>query len=116
MTMKGNTRRIQTTAIHAGITPNFIIGAIVEPISQCSVYAQTSPGEFSYDYGRSMNPNYYALEEALAALEGAKYATVASSGVGAMTMIITLVKAGDTVIIPTDLYGGTYRLFVQIFG
>jgi cystathionine beta-lyase/cystathionine gamma-synthase len=111
-----SSKKLDTIAIHAGTSPNPVTGAIVDPISQCSVYAQKSPGEYSFDYGRSMNPNYYPLEEALAALEGAKYATVASSGVGAMTMIITLVKAGDTVIIPTDLYGGTYRLFVQLFG
>lgn len=114
--MKVSKSRMHTLAIHAGVRPNPVTGAIVEPISQCSVYAQESPGEFSFDYGRSMNPNYYPLEEALAALEGAQFATVASSGVGAMSMIITLVKSGDTVIIPTDLYGGTYRLFVQLFG
>ncbi len=114
--MKHKSRNLQTLAIHAGTSPNEITGAIVEPIAQCSVYAQKSPGEFSYDYGRSMNPNYYPLEDALAALEDAKYATVASSGVGAITLITTLVKAGDTVIIPTDLYGGTYRIFVQLFG
>jgi cystathionine beta-lyase/cystathionine gamma-synthase len=105
-----------TKAIHAGVTPNPITGAIIDPISQCSVYAQEFPGEVKFDYGRSMNPNFYPLEIALAALEDAKHATVVSSGVGAMTAIITLVKAGDKVLIPTDLYGGTYRLYVQIFG
>ncbi len=105
-----------TRAIHAGVSPNKITGAIVDPISQCSVYAQPYPGEFKYDYGRSMNPNFYPLEEALAALEGAKYAAVVSSGVAAMTAIITLAKAGDTVLLPKDLYGGTYRLYVQVFG
>ncbi len=116
MKNKSQSTKVNTLAIHAGISPNPHTGAIVDPISQCSVYAQSYPGEFKYDYGRSMNPNYYPLEEALAALEGAKYATVTSSGVGAMSTIITLVKAGDTVILPTDLYGGTYRLFVQLFG
>jgi cystathionine beta-lyase/cystathionine gamma-synthase len=104
-----------TKAIHAGLLPNALTGAIIEPIYQCSVYAQSNPGEFKYDYGRSMNPNYYPLEEALAALEYGKYATVVSSGVGAMTAVITLLKAGDTVIMPTDVYGGTYRLFKQMF-
>lgn len=105
-----------TRALHAGVHPNELTGAIVEPISQCSVYAQKYPGEFRYDYGRSMNPNFYPLEEALAALEFAEHATVVSSGVAAMTAIITLAKAGDTVLLPTDLYGGTYRLYVQLFG
>ena len=105
-----------TRAVHAGNKPNKLTGAIVEPISQCSVYAQDYPGEVKFDYGRSMNPNFYALETALAALEYAEHATVVSSGVGAMAAVITLVKAGDTVLLPTDLYGGTYRLYVQVFG
>lgn len=114
--MKDKNSNYATKAIHAGSKPNPLTGAIVEPISQCSVYAQEYPGEYKYDYGRSMNPNFYPLEEALAALENAEYATVVSSGVAAMTAIITLVKAGDTVLLPTDLYGGTYRLYVEVFG
>jgi cystathionine beta-lyase/cystathionine gamma-synthase len=61
-----------TKAIHAGVTPNPITGAIIDPISQCSVYAQEFPGEVKFDYGRSMNPNFYPLEIALAALEDAR--------------------------------------------
>jgi cystathionine beta-lyase/cystathionine gamma-synthase len=104
-----------TKAVHAGQRPNPLTGAVVEPISQCSVYAQSSPGEFKYDYGRSMNPNFYPLEEALAALEHAQHATVVSSGVATMTALMVLLKAGDRVLIPTDLYGGTYRIFKQIY-
>jgi cystathionine beta-lyase/cystathionine gamma-synthase len=106
---------LYTKAVHAGQRPNPLTGAVVEPISQCSVYAQSSPGEFKYDYGRSMNPNFYPLEEALAALEYAQYATVVSSGVATMTALMTLMKSGDHVLIPTDLYGGTYRIFKQVF-
>ena len=115
--MESNNRHGRATrAIHAGASPNALTGAIVDPIHQCSVYAQAYPGQFKYDYGRSMNPNFFPLEEALAALEDAKHATVVSSGVAAMTAIITLAKAGDTVLLPRDLYGGTYRLYVQLFG
>ncbi len=104
-----------TFAVHAGQKPDERTGAVVTPIYQSSVYAQPSPGDFKYDYGRSMNPNYYPLEEALAALEYGKYATVVSSGVGTMTAVMTLLQSGDHVIMPTDVYGGTYRLFKQIF-
>ncbi len=104
-----------TRAVHAGQKPNELTGAVVEPIYQCSVFAQKYPAEFKYDYGRSMNPNFYPLEEALASLESAKYGTVVSSGVAAMTAVMTLVKAGDKVLMPTDVYGGTYRLFKQVF-
>ncbi len=112
---KNNKLGYTTRAVHAGCSPNPLTGALIEPISQCAVYAQEYPGKFKYDYGRSMNPNYYQLEEALAALEGGEFATVVSSGVGAMTALMTLLKAGDKVIMPTDLYGGTYRLFKQFF-
>lgn len=104
----------QTKAVHAGTEPNKITGAIVEPISQCSVYAQTYPGECAFDYGRSMNPNFYPLEEALAALEHGEYATVVSSGVAAMTAVMTLCEKGDHILMPTDVYGGTYRLFKDV--
>ncbi|MDZ4785920.1 MAG: PLP-dependent aspartate aminotransferase family protein [bacterium] len=104
-----------TRAIHAGQRPNQLTGGIVEPIYQCSVYAQEFPGEFKFDYGRSMNPNYYTIEETLAALEFAKHATVVSSGVAAMTAVMSTLKSGDSVIMPTDVYGGTYRLFKQFF-
>jgi len=104
-----------TKAVHAGQAPDELTGAVVEPIYQSSVYAQRRPGEFKFDYGRSMNPNYYHLEEALASLESGAHATVVSSGVGAMTAVMTLLKAGDKVLMPTDVYGGTYRLFKQIF-
>lgn len=104
-----------TKAVHAGQRPNEITGGVVEPIYQCSVYAQKYPGEFRFDYGRSMNPNYYTIEEALAALEFADHAAVLSSGVAAMTSVVSMLKSGDQVVIPTDLYGGTYRLFKQIF-
>jgi len=104
-----------TKAVHAGQSANPLNGAVIQPIYQCSVYAQEYPGEFKSDYGRSMNPNYYPLEEAMAAIEYAEHATVLSSGVAAMTAVSTLLKAGDKVIMPTDVYGGTYRLFKQFF-
>jgi cystathionine beta-lyase/cystathionine gamma-synthase len=62
-----------------------------------------------------MNPNYYPLEETLAALEFGDHATVVSSGVGAISAVLTLLKTGDTLLMPTDVYGGTYRLFHQVF-
>ena len=92
-----------TRAVHAGQKPNELTGAVVEPISQCAVYAQKYPGDYKYDYGRSMNPNYYALEEALAALESANYAAVVSSGVGAKSAVMSSLKSGDKVVMPTDV-------------
>jgi cystathionine beta-lyase/cystathionine gamma-synthase len=104
-----------TRCVHAGQRPNPITRAILEPVHQCSVFAQTAPGDFIHDYGRSMSPSYTPVEQALGALEEGTFATVTSSGVSAITAVMTLLSSGDRVLIPTDVYGGTYRLFMQIF-
>ncbi|GJM38508.1 MAG: cystathionine beta-lyase [Acidimicrobiales bacterium] len=104
-----------TRAIHAGTRIDPQTGATVEPIYQCSVYAQTRPGEFINDYGRSMSANFKPLEVALAAVEEADHAVVVSSGVGAMTCLLGLLKSGDRLVMPIDVYGGTYRLFKEYF-
>jgi len=104
-----------TSAIHSGVEVDASTGAIIQPIHMSSVYVQPEPGEFKYDYGRSMNPDFYPLEAALAALEHADHATVVSSGVGAMSCLLGLLDEGARIVMPTDVYGGTYRLFQRIF-
>jgi cystathionine beta-lyase/cystathionine gamma-synthase len=107
--------RPSTAAIHAGVEVDPSTGAVIQPIHMSSVYAQPHPGQFKYDYGRSMNPDFYPLESALAALEGASHATVVSSGVGAMSCLLGLLNDKSRIVMPSDVYGGTYRLFQQIF-
>jgi cystathionine beta-lyase/cystathionine gamma-synthase len=104
-----------TKAVHSGVEIDASTGALIQPIHMSSVYVQPEPGHFRYDYGRSMNPDFYPLEAALATLEGASHATVVSSGVGAMSCIIGLLDQNARIIMPTDVYGGTYRLFQSIF-
>ncbi|MEM7756230.1 MAG: aminotransferase class I/II-fold pyridoxal phosphate-dependent enzyme, partial [Planctomycetota bacterium] len=104
-----------TRAVHLGTRPDPETGAVVEPVHLSSVFAQPKPGVFKYDYGRSMNPGFYNLETCLAGLEHAKHAVVTSSGVGAMTCLIRLLEQGQKLVMPIDLYGGTYRLFAEIF-
>lgn len=104
-----------TVAVHAGVEVDSPTGALIQPIHMSSVYVQPEPGNFKYDYGRSMNPDFYPLEAALAALEGAGYATVVSSGVGAMSCLLGLLDNKSRIIMPSDVYGGTYRLFQNVF-
>lgn len=104
-----------TVAVHSGVETDVSTGALVQPIHMSSVYVQPKPGSFKYDYGRSMNPDFYPLETALADLEGAHHATVVSSGVGAMSCILGLLSPRARVVMPSDVYGGTYRLFQRIF-
>jgi len=104
-----------TVAVHSGVEVDASTGALVQPVHMSSVYVQPEPGEFRYDYGRSMNPDFYPLEAALAALEGAHHATVVSSGVGAMSCLLGLLEERARIVMPSDVYGGTYRLFQRIF-
>lgn len=105
-----------TQVIHSGQKPEATTGAVVPPIFMTSTYAQEYPGQHKgYDYTRAGNPNFSDLERLLAALEGADHATVFSSGLGAITSLLTLCKRGDRVVALNGLYGGTYRLFTRIF-
>jgi cystathionine gamma-synthase len=105
-----------TRAVHAGLTPDPTYRSVIPAIHQTSTYAQPAPGEFieDYDYSRSANPTRYALENALGVLEGGRAVTFAS-GLAAEHGLLTVVAgAGDHVILPIDLYGGTYRLVDKV--
>jgi cystathionine gamma-synthase len=105
-----------TRAVHAGLTPDPSYGSVIPPIHQTSTYAQRRPGEFveDYDYSRSANPTRAALEHALGELEDGRAVTF-SSGLAAEHALITVVcKAGSHVVLPADLYGGTYRLVDKV--
>jgi cystathionine gamma-synthase len=102
--------------VHAGLTPDPSYGSVIPAIHQTSTYAQPAPGEFvgDYDYARSANPTRTALETALGELEGGRAAAFAS-GLAAEHAVITAVcAAGSHVILPADLYGGTYRLVDKV--
>jgi cystathionine gamma-lyase/cystathionine beta-lyase len=105
-----------TKAIHAGQEPDPTTGAIMTPIYQTSTYVQESPGQHKgFEYSRATNPTRKALEDCMAALENAEYGLCFSSGLGAIDAVIKLLKPGDEVIAGDDLYGGTYRIFTQVF-
>jgi cystathionine gamma-synthase len=101
-----------TRAVHAGLTPDPAFGSVIPAIHQTSTYAQRAPGEFvgDYDYARSANPTRAALEQALGELEGG-LGVAYSSGLAAEHALITvLCETGSHVVMPADLYGGTFRL------
>src|SRR5919107_3072298 len=104
--------RFATRAVHAGLEPDPAYGGVVPAIHQATTYVQRTPGEFveDYDYSRSANPTRAALELALGELEGG-LGTAFSSGMAAEHALITACcDAGDHIVIPDDLYGGTYPL------
>jgi len=105
-----------TRAIHDGQPADPATGAVVVPIFATSTYAQEGIGQNKgYEYSRVSNPTRAALEESLASLEGGSSAHVFASGMAAITALVTMLKAGDHVVCGANVYGGTPRLFNQIF-
>jgi cystathionine beta-lyase len=105
-----------TKAIHIGNSPDPSTGAIIPPIYMTSTYIQEAPDQHKgYDYTRAGNPNFTNLEQSLAVLEDAEHATIFSSGLAAITALASSLDSGDHVLATIDLYGGTHRLFRDVF-
>ena len=104
-----------TDAIHAGQKPDGVTGAVITPIYQTSTYAQIELGKHKgYEYGRTHNLTRASMENNVATLEKGKYGIAFSSGLAATNALTSLLKAGDHVIVTSNVYGGTYRLFELI--
>ncbi|KAK1451174.1 Cys/Met metabolism PLP-dependent enzyme [Colletotrichum cuscutae] len=105
-----------TLAVHAGSPHDPVTGAVIEPISLSTTFAQTSVGKpvGVYEYSRSSNPNRDNFEQAVAALEHAKYALAFSSGSATTAVVLQSLAAGSHVISVSDVYGGTHRYFTQV--
>lgn len=115
--MTSQTPGFSTRAIHAGQEPDPTTGAVVPPIHQVSTYKQDGVGGLrgGYEYSRSANPTRTALEECIAALEGGERGFAFASGLaGEDTVLRALTAPGDHVVVPSDAYGGTYRLFNRV--
>jgi cystathionine gamma-synthase/cystathionine gamma-lyase len=105
----------ETKAIHEGQKSDPQTGAVIVPIYLTSTYQQEAIGQHKgYEYSRTGNPTRNALEEALAAIENAKFGLAFASGLAATTTVLSLLKSGDRIIAGDDLYGGTYRLLEQV--
>ena len=105
----------ETAAIHAGQDPDPATGAAVVPIYQTSTYVQDAVAKHKgFDYSRADNPTRRALETCLAALEGAEHGLAFGSGMAAIATLALSLSAGDRVLIPDDVYGGTWRLFARV--
>jgi cystathionine gamma-lyase/cystathionine beta-lyase/cystathionine gamma-lyase/homocysteine desulfhydrase len=107
--------RFSTVCIHAGQEPDPSTGAITIPIYQTSTYVQEALGRHKgYEYGRTQNPTRSALEANLAAIENGRAGFAFASGMAATGAVMTLLKAGDHVVVTDNTYGGTYRLFERV--
>jgi cystathionine beta-lyase/cystathionine gamma-synthase len=108
-------RTIDTLAAQAGVDSDAAFGAVSVPIYTTAIYRYEAFGKHrGFDYSRSENPTRQAAEKALADLEGGTRATAFSSGMAAISAVMTLFSAGDHILCSDDLYGGTYRLFEKV--
>ena len=108
--------KFATRAVHAGLEPDPTYGSVIPAIHQTSTFAQPAVGEFveEYDYARSANPTRSALELALGELEGGLGSSFSSGMAATHALITAICSAGDHVVLPADLYGGTYRLVDKV--
>jgi cystathionine gamma-lyase len=114
--MADQPRRFDTLAIHAGQRPDPTTGAVMTPIYLTSTYVQDGPGNHKgFEYSRTQNPTRHALQDCLAALEGARFGLAFASGLAATDALLHLLSAGDHVLASDDVYGGTFRLFDKVF-
>ncbi len=106
---------LDTLCIHAGQAPDPWSGAVMTPIVLATTFAQDGPGVHKgYDYSRAGNPTRTALEQCLAALEGASHAVAFGSGCAATTAVLLSLQSGDHVLVSDDIYGGTFRIFERV--
>ncbi|MEZ5560644.1 MAG: PLP-dependent aspartate aminotransferase family protein [Pseudomonadales bacterium] len=106
----------ETRAIHAGQAPDPTTGAVVTPVFLSSTFVHSAPGVHSgYEYSRSGNPTRTAYQDCVANLESARFGFAFASGCIGATTVVHLLQQGDHVLCCDDMYGGTYRLFEQVF-
>jgi cystathionine gamma-lyase len=109
--------KFATKTIHAGQPSEPETGALVAPIFQTSTYEQEAPGQDKgFSYSRTNNPTRQRLETVLAELEGVRHAAAFASGLAAENAVLqAYLRPGDEVIIPLDVYGGTYRILNKVY-
>ncbi|WP_426574609.1 cystathionine gamma-synthase [Aquihabitans sp. McL0605] len=108
-------RGFATRCVHGAGPADPVTGAVVPPISVASTFAQDGVGGIrGFEYARSGNPTRAALEAHLAELEGAAHGFAFSSGLAAEDALLRTLAPGDHVLMPSDAYGGTVRLALQV--
>jgi len=84
-------------------------------ISKCYFQTSGALSDNGYDYSRLQNPTREELENTIANIENGKFGFAFSSGMAAVSTILSLFSPKDHIIVSDDLYGGTYRLFEEIY-
>ena len=111
-----NYSHIESTLIHGGVFGDELTHSVNVPIYQTSTYQQSElEGNPRWEYSRTGNPTRAALEALIAELEGGAAGFAFASGMAAITAVLQLFRAGDRVLISSNVYGGTYRVLDKVF-
>ncbi len=113
--MKPDALHPNTLVVRAGVGQDVPYGSVSMPIYQSVTYQHPGDRLGPYDYSRTDNPTRKTLAQALTALEGGAGAALFSSGMAAITTLFQFLSQGDHVVLTEDLYGGTYRVLVDVF-
>ena len=104
-------KAIETKLVQLGNLSDPRTGAVNPPIHLSTAYKHAGVGQSTgYDYTRTKNPTREILEKGIADLESGDAGFACSSGMAAIQLVLSLFRPGDEIILPDDVYGGTYRL------
>jgi len=107
--------QFETRSIHTGVHKDQQYNSVITPIYPSSTfYWDNVDAPKGYDYTRSGNPTRDALQENLASLEGGAGCSCTATGMLAVHCAMSLFGPGDHIVVPADVYGGTFRLFTQL--
>jgi cystathionine gamma-synthase len=108
--------RPETMAIHVGHSVDDVSGAVAKPITLSVTFERDGDGSYSrgYFYSSKGNPNRNSLETAFAALEEGQVAVAFASGCSAIAAILRVLKPGDHVLVPNDVFQGTIRILREL--
>jgi len=108
--------KFETLLIHGGMTEDPLTGSVNIPIYQTSTFRQEGLGiNKGFEYARTKNPTRSALERLIAELEEGHQGFAFSSGMAAITTVLSLFNQGDRILISDNLYGGSYRVLDKVF-
>ena len=109
-------RHTESALIHGGNTIDPLTGAVNIPVYQTSTFQQKALGlNPEWEYARTGNPTRAALERLIAELEEGTRGFAFASGMAAITAVLSLFRAGEKVLISSNVYGGTYRVLDRVF-
>ena len=102
--------KIESLLVHGAVDGDAATGAVNIPIYQTSTFKQQGLGNFKYEYSRTGNPTREALEKTIGALEEGYNGLAFASGMAAISTVLSLFSTGDRIVLPDNLYGGTFRI------